>query len=171
MSITSFLSVLFSSALASVLFISPSLAQERFAVKDADLVFSYILPEGWVQQDDDYYHYILSPDRKAQISLTYFDGMCEHLDECYIGEVEGRLQSEYSGFELLREDSLNIGGSEARQAVISGSRDGSKYLIYAYFFIWEDQFFKIIAYLPHQATGRMQTTVDETVKSLRLRLP
>ncbi len=155
--------------IASMLSTLATAAQERVTIKDPDLHFSYILPKGWSNLDDDLYHYIINPDTSIQLSLTYYAGMCKELNECYEGEVQGRMKSEYSGFVVVRESEGMIAGVPAKWAQCTGARDGFMYTIVAYFLVWKEQYFQIVAYLPENADQTQLQLVDDLVKSLNLR--
>jgi hypothetical protein len=145
-------------------------AQERVTIHDPELSFSYLLPKGWLNYDDDYYHYILNADSTVQIALTYYDGMCQDLSTCYTGELDGRLRSEYSNFTVLGEFQGSIAAVPAQWAAFTGRRDGIDYFAYAYYLIWKKQFFKIVAYLPIDASEALIGTVGSAVESLGLEL-
>lgn len=52
-----------------------SIAQERIVVTDPEIKFSYILPEGWMINDDGYDYKITAKSiANATIALTYLEG-------------------------------------------------------------------------------------------------
>lgn len=145
-------------------------AQERVSIQDPELTFSYVLPSGWSNYDDEYYHYILNPDSSAQITLTYFDGMCESLEDCYAGELQGKLRSEYTDFEVDYEKEDEIASVPARWASFTGKMDGAEVKAFAFFLISNEQFFKITAFMDPDVEESLADEVINTVKSLTVRL-
>lgn len=146
------------------------IAQKRVIIKDPELTFSYVLPAGWNNYDDDFYHYILNADSSAQITLTYFDGMCESLDDCYTGEVQGKLRSEFADFKLDYEKDDNIASTAAKWASFSGKTDGAEVKGLAFFFISHDQFFKITAFMNPDIPDESSDQIIDTVRSLTVRM-
>lgn len=151
--------------LASLGFALSNQAQERVNIQDPDLSFSYLLPKGWVNYDDDYYHYILNTDSKAQITLTYFEGMCSSLEDCYLGELEGKLRSEYTDFKVHYEKTGEIAGVPAMWASFTGKMDGIEVKVFAFFLIKNDHFFKIIAFMDPEIGESKEQLVISTIKS------
>lgn len=151
-------------------FLSQVTAQERVSIQDPDLTFSYVLPSGWSNYDDDYYHYLLTPDSSVQITLTYFDGMCESLEDCYIGELQGKLRSEYTDFEVLDEKTDRISSVPARWASFTGKMDGVEVKAFAFFLISNEHFFKITAFMDPEVEESLSNLVIDTVRSLTVRL-
>lgn len=146
------------------------IAQERVSIRDPELTFSYVLPAGWNNYDDAYYHYIINADSSAQISLTYFDGMCESLEDCYAGEVQGKLRSEFSDFALSYERDDRISAADAKWAAFSGKTDGAEVKGLAFFFIRHDQFFKVTAFMHPDIAEEYSDQIIDTVRSLTVRL-
>jgi len=149
--------------------LASSQAQERVSIQDPDLTFSYVLPPGWSNYDDEYYHYILSPDSVAQITLTYFDGMCDSLETCYLGELQGKLRTEYADFQIIDEKTDQISGVPARWASFTGKMDGVEVKAYAFFLIFADNFFKVTAFMDPEVEEAISDGVINTVLSLNIR--
>lgn len=140
-------------------------AQERVSIQDPDLSFSYLLPKGWVNYDDDYYHYILNADSTAQITLTYFEGMCASLEDCYLGELEGKLRSEYTDFKVIYEKTGLIADVPAMWASFTGKMDGVEVKVFAFYLIKNDHFFKIIAFMDPAVAESKEQLVIKTIQS------
>lgn len=140
--------------------------QNRVTIDDPELSFSYILPEGWLNYDDDFYHYMLNPDSTIQITLTYFDGMCADLDQCYEGEVEGKLRTEYGNFHILQEKQEEIAGTSGRWVHFTGSLDGTIMKATALYLIRHNQFFKIVAYMPPDGDASKEEAVMALLRTL-----
>ncbi len=108
------LAVLFFSSAASLF------AQERISIKDPDITFSYDLPKGWANQDDDYYHYVLLPAANTDkslfplLSITYFTNNCPSLDDCFQGELNGGIQASFPAAKIGKTGNLDISGNPAR---------------------------------------------------------
>lgn len=153
----------FSLAILSMNF--PLCAQSRVQIDDADLSFSYILPKGWSNMDDDYYHYLLNADSTILISITYFDGMCKDLETCYAGEVEGKLRSEYAHFNIIDQSTESIAGSNCKWLRFTGKLDGLETRAMSFYFIRHDQFFKIVANLPPDVKVNEEDTVLRLMRS------
>lgn len=146
------------------------IAQNRVSIKDPELTFSYVLPAGWNNFDDAYYHYIINADSSAQITLTYFDGMCTSLEDCYAGEVQGKLRSEFADFEIQDEHDDRIAAAPAKWAAFSGKTDGVEVKGLAFFFISHDQFFKVTAFMKNDSPDELADQVVDTVRSITVRL-
>ncbi len=146
------------------------IAQNRVSIKDPELTFSYILPAGWNNYDDAYYHYIINADSSAQITLTYFDGMCTSLEDCYAGEVQGKLRSEFVDFEIQDEHDDRIAASDAKWAAFSGKTEGVEVKGLAFFFITHEQFFKVTAFMDPEIAEEYSNQIIDTVRSITVRV-
>lgn len=126
-------------------------AQERISIKDPELTFSYARPADWVSDDGDLYHYIRRrdeqvPDKQiAEITITYYEGRCQDLDQCFDGETNGYLPENYASYKKLSEGEELIAGERAKWIKFGGTekeksqiREGVSYLVV---FIKYDQYF------------------------------
>lgn len=126
-------------------------AQERISIKDPELTFSYARPTGWVSDDGDLYHYIRRPDEQvpdnqiAEITITYYEGRCQDLDQCFDGEINGYLPERYASYKKLSQGEEIIASERAKWIKFSGTekekgqvREGISFLLV---FIKYDQYF------------------------------
>jgi hypothetical protein len=133
------------------LFPSQSTAQERISIEDPELTFSYTRPLGWISADEDFYHYVRKPDKNtpakpvAEVIITYYDGRCQDLDECFDGEVNGNLANTYPAFTKISSGEESIDGTRAKWQKFSSQKSGESIptIRYAYYFINHAQFFVI----------------------------
>jgi hypothetical protein len=123
---------------------APASAQKRMVVKDPDLKFSYILPKGFTAQDTDYYHLVRHSEGTATLSLTYFEGRCLDLYDCYLGEVEALRHTHGAAFAMQGNGSTEINGAQALWFHYELTpHDAAPRAIHTWLFIAKGQYFKI----------------------------
>lgn len=94
-------------------------AQNHIEIEDPGLVFSYELPEKWVNKDDPYYHYIIPPCAKKGIELTYYDGRCKVIEDCFEAETKGAFPQQYQGFKIIESGTFLIDDIKAPWIIFS----------------------------------------------------
>ncbi len=146
-----------------------SFAQKSVTIKDPDLRFSYTLPAGWQSEDDDLYHNILSPDKKAKVALTYFEGRCVDLSDCYLGEIEALKVIGVRDFSLEANGTETISGCTALWARYAGvNQDNISIKSYKYLFIWNEQYFVVDGIGTPESFNKWQEQILGIIRSLEV---
>jgi hypothetical protein len=96
--------------------------------------------------------------------------MCQSLEDCYTGELHGKLRSEYTDFEVLYEKTDRISSVPARWASFTGKMDGVEVKAFAFFLVSNDHFFKITAFMDPEVEETLSEQVIDAVRSLTVRL-
>lgn len=149
-------------------------AQNRVSIQDPDLTFSYILPEDWTNIDDPYYHYILPPKSKkcdsVAVALTYFEGKCADLDECFDGEVKGAFPNEYPGFKIENSGKDRIQDIDSKWIEFSYHTEESseKKIALYYSFISHNQLFTIFFGAQKDCFAKNEAAVFKLIQSLEI---
>lgn len=116
-------------------------AQELVKIADPALSFSYYLPEGWENTDDPYYHYITPPCASKGLEITYYDGRCKVIEDCFEAETKGAFPKKYADFEIDESGTFLVGESQSPWILFSFYEEGSKkYGFYATFIKLKQQF-------------------------------
>lgn len=127
-----------------IIFISVSFqgfSQEPIEIVDPNLNFSYLMPDEWTNSDDPYYHYITPPCASKGLEVTYYDGRCKVIEDCFEAETKGAFPKKYSDYEIDESGSLFVGESQSPWIVFSFSEDGrKKYGFYTTFIKLNQQF-------------------------------
>lgn len=116
-------------------------AQELVKIADPGLTFSYYLPEGWKNSDDPYYHYISPPCASKGLEITYYDGRCKVIEDCFEAETKGAFPKKYTDFKKDESGMLQVGESPSPWVTFSFTEDGrKKYGFYTTFIKLKQQF-------------------------------
>ncbi|MDR7128590.1 hypothetical protein J2X69_000922 [Algoriphagus sp. 4150] len=154
-----------------------SSAQKRVEVKDPEIKFSYLLPDGWEVKDDGYDYVIQTPDIKnAYISLTYVEnakgsdfveslGKKPSFDEDFDFELRYVLADEHSNLKLLEQGKTVIDNAPARWARFQSGAKGEKIGIF-YMYQKLNQTFKITGVAPEKDFEKFHVTISSILKSL-----
>jgi hypothetical protein len=119
--------------------------------------------------DEELYHNIISPDKSAIIKITYFEGKCPDLNDCYLGEVEAIKASETTNFKFLANGTEMIEGNLAYWFRYSGTNPlNHSFQSYMYVFIWNDQYFQIQAFIHESTVSTWNDDILSTVRSLKV---
>jgi len=136
-------------------FLVSASAQKEVTIKDPDISFSYYLPEGYANQDDDFYHHIFPKSESriddANIQLTYFEGYNGELSAFKDGIVNGKLRNTLENFEFQESGSETIDGTLALYSKFTYTEDSIPKCGELYCFERFDQYFQI----------EMETTCNE----------
>lgn len=168
--------ILFLFALALVPFISSG--QERVAVSDPEITFSYILPDGWKAKDDGYTYKIYAPGAKdTYVSITYVQSAkgtdyIESLGELSFKEdfeleLNYNLAEEYSNFKVEEQGTVIIDETQARWARFQSKDDGEDRISIFYMFQKHNQTFKIMGTAPAGHFEKLQPNFTSIIKSLK----
>lgn len=99
------------------LFMVQAYGQNQVTIEDPEISFSYFLPEGYTNQDDDLYHYIFPKSESgiddANIQLTYFEGYNGELSAFKDGILNGKLRNRLENFEFQKSGGETIDGTSA----------------------------------------------------------
>jgi hypothetical protein len=151
-----FTKYLLASALA--MFSAFAHGQEKVTIEDPDITFSYERPKGWQSQDDPLYHFVTKPAKNpaapgSQVAITYYDGSCNDLDECFEAQEKGYLPSVVGQFKKLDSGEDRVNETRAKWIKYSGIADSlspdAVFVQYAYFFIKHNQYFVVNIILPY----------------------
>jgi hypothetical protein len=151
--------------------------QEKVTIKDPDITFSYQKPKGWNSQDDPLYHFVTKPIKnpnatEPQVAITYYDGSCNDLDECFEAQEKGLLPAMIPQFKKLASGEETIDGTRAKWIKFSGvtnpDRPDITAMNYSYFFIKHNQYFVVTIALPLQTTDAEMEALS-IVRSLNAR--
>ena len=150
-------------------------AQQRITIDDPDLSFSYILPEGYTYADDPYYHYVFpktgSKDQLPRLALTYYDGYCNDLNDCFDGKLNGELRSENADFSIIEKKSVVVSNTAARLAAYSFTQDGVKLEGILCTFIKYNAFFVVNAEFPSADSAKYTPVFQEIIESIKVQKP
>ena len=153
-------------------------AQNRVEVKDPEIKFSYILPEGWKVNDDGYDYKIESKDSKnAYISLTYvekatgnkkFDSVVESqsFKDDFQFELDYNLPDEMKNFQLEETGNSTIDGVPALWAKFShGEKQDQKGVFYMFQKL--NQSFKILGSSPASESEKVKPIFTGIIQSFK----
>lgn len=105
-----------------------AVGQKTVTINDPEISFSYLLPAGFVNDDDDFYHYIFPADKdkitSAALQLTYFEGFQGTISEFKEGVLHGKLGATLDNFKVLDSGVDIIDGSTAVWSSYSFSENG-----------------------------------------------
>ena len=153
-------------------------AQNRVEVKDPEIKFSYILPEGWKVNDDGYDYKIESKDSKnAYISLTYvekatgnkkFDSVVESqsFKDDFQFELDYNLPDEMKNFQLEETGNSTIDGVPALWAKFSHGEKQDQTGVF-YMFQKLNQSFKILGSSPASASEKVKPIFTGIIQSFK----
>lgn len=163
-------------ALAIIPFISP--AQERVEVKDPEIKFSYLLPDGWEVKDDGYDYQIHSPGFKnAYVSITYVEnaqgseyveslGAKPSFEEDFDFELRYILAEDYPNFKVIEKGSAVIEGVPARWARFRSGSNGDRAGVF-YMYQKLNQTFKITGISAGEDFEKIQPFFNSIIQSLK----
>jgi len=116
-------------------------AQELIKIADPGLTFSYYLPEDWKNSDDPYYHYIMPTCASKGLEITYYDGRCKVIEDCFEAETKGAFPEKYNDFKKVESGTLLVGESSSPWITFSFFEEGrKKYGFYTTFIKLKQQF-------------------------------
>lgn len=116
-------------------------AQELVKIVDPELTFSYYLPDGWKKSDDPYYHYIKPPCASKGLEITYYDGRCKVIEDCFEAETKGAFPEKYRDFKKDESGTFMVGESSSPWITFSFFEEGrKKYGFYTTFVKLKQQF-------------------------------
>jgi len=126
--------------LAVFLFIQ-AVSQEQVKIVDPNLTFSYLMPEGWTNTDDPYYHYIAPPCASKGLEITYYDGRCKVIEDCFEAETKGAFPKKYESFRVDDSGTLKVGETPSPWIAFTFSdEEGKKMGFYTTFIKLNQQF-------------------------------
>lgn len=129
-------------------------AQERVVVTDPEIKFSYVLPEGWMVDDDGYDYKIQSQEQgDTYLTLTYFEnakgseyveslGGKLSFEDDFLYEIRSVLPETYPNLKALENGTLKVDGVSARWMKFSYGTNGDKMGVF-YMYQKLNQTFKI----------------------------
>jgi len=116
-------------------------SQEPVEIVDPNLTFTYLMPDDWTNSDDPYYHYITPPCASKGLELTYYDGRCKVIEDCFEAETKGAFPKKYKNYETTDTGKLLVGNTEAPWLTFTFSdEDGIKTGFYSTFIKLNQQF-------------------------------
>lgn len=155
-----------------------SSAQSRIEVKDPELKFSYILPEGWQVKDDGYDYIIESKDsNNTYLTLTYvekatgnekFDVVVasQSFKDDFQFELDYNLPDELKNFQLEETGNSTIDGVPALWARFSHGEKQDQIGVF-YMFQKLNQSFKILGSSPSSASEKVKPVFTEIIQSFK----
>ena len=155
-----------------------SFAQNRVEVKDPEIKFSYVLPEGWQVKDDGYDYIIESQDVKdAYITLTYvekavgtekFESLLENqsVEEDFLFEVQYILPEDYKNFTVLKNGNTTIDENPASWVEFSHGEKADQVGVF-YMFEKLNQNFKIVGSAPAGEYNNVKPIFTAILNSFR----
>jgi hypothetical protein len=143
-------------------------AQELVKIVDPGLTFSYFLPEGWDNSDDPYYHYIKPPCASKGLELTYYDGRCKIVEDCFEAETKGAFPKKYSDFKIEESGSLLVGESTSPWIIFTFSEDGSKKYGFYTTFIKLKQQFTFLFIEEKKCFKKSENNIRELIEDFRI---
>jgi len=155
-----------------------SSGQGRVEVRDPEITFSYILPEGWQGKDDGYTYKIYSPEVKgAFISITYVQSAkgtdyIESLGELTFKEdfeleLNYNLVEEYPNLKVEEQGTVIIDETQARWARFQSEDNGKDRISIFYMFPKHNQIFKITGTAPAEHFEKLEPTFTSIIKSVK----
>lgn len=163
-------------ALSAFPLLSP--AQERAVVTDPEIKFSYILPEGWMVEDDGYDYKIQSREHAdSHLTLTYFEnaqgseyveslGEKLSFEDDFLYEIRSVLPETYPNLEALENGTIKVDGVSARWVKFSYGTNGDKTGIF-YMFQKLSQTFKIYGSAPAAQFEKVKPSFTAIVDSFQ----
>ena len=109
--------------------------------------FRYTLPQGYVNEDDSFYHYVFpeieNGAKTASLLLTYFEGFDGELSDFKEGILNGKLYSTLEDFKIKNSGEEIIDGTIALWSTYSYTEEGIQKCGELYCFIRINQYFEI----------------------------
>ena len=120
-----------------------AVGQERVTVKDPEIVFSIMVPEGWRTYDDEYYFYVVPPGSSADnyVFITYLTTNEKDVSKAYEFTINSVLPLNEGEFTLLQEGEARIDSIPARWLLFESVVGGVRFKSIAYLFIQHGQLF------------------------------
>ncbi|NEN22210.1 hypothetical protein G3O08_01665 [Cryomorpha ignava] len=146
--------------------------QINVTIEDPDISFSYYLPEGYANQDDDLYHYIYPESEKgieeSTIQLTYFQGYYGELSVFKDGILNGKLRNTLENFEFDSSGSDTIDGTIALWSKYAYTEDSIRKCGELYCFERLGQYFQIQVELACSDESKYNADFKRIIRSLRV---
>ncbi|SFU08937.1 hypothetical protein SAMN04489724_3857 [Algoriphagus locisalis] len=155
-----------------------SSAQKRVVVTDPEIKFSYILPEGWMVEDDGYDYKITAKNiANANIVLTYLEGAQgtgnfesigskQSFEQDYLFEIQYILPEEFSNFKVQENGTTKIDETPARWVKFSYGPNADKTGIF-YMYQKLNQTFKITGSVPAAQFEKVEPIFKAIVDSFQ----
>lgn len=154
------------------LFSVTALGQKDVTIRDPDISFSYFLPEGFINQDGDLYHYIYPQSEKgyqeSSIQLTYFEGYYGELAEFKDGILNGKLRNTLENFKFDSSGSDTIDGTIALWSKYTYTEDSINKCGELYCFERLGQYFQIQIEMPCSDQSKYKADFLRIIRSLRI---
>ena len=153
-----------------------SSAQERVEVKDPEIKFSYVLPQGWEVKDDGYDYKVISRSMEnTVISMTYLEsaqgsgefnsiGTKQSFEQDFLFEIQDILPEEFSNLKVRETGSLTIDGTSARWVKFQHGNKGEQIGIF-YMYQKLNQSFKITVSSPASQFEKAKPVFTSVVNS------
>ena len=155
-----------------------SAAQERVVVTDPEIKFSYVLPEGWMVNDDGYDYKITAKSiANAYIVLTYLEGAQgtgnfesigskQSFEQDLLFEIQYVLPEEFSNFKVQENGTTTIDETPARWVKFSYGANGDNTGIF-YMYQKLNQTFKITGSAPASQFEKVKPIFKAIVDSFQ----
>ncbi len=155
-----------------------SSAQKRVEVKDPEITFSYLLPDGWQVKDDGYTYEIFVPGRQdSYISITYVEtaqgseyieslGEKPSFEEDFFFEIRYILTEDFSNLKVQENGSTTLDETSARWVKFSHGTNEEKVGVF-YMYQKLNQIFKISVSSPAAQFEKIKPVFTSVVNSFQ----
>ena len=141
---------------------------EYTVIEDPGLTFAYLLPENWTNDDDPYFHYVKPPCAKKGLEITYYDGRCKVIEDCFEAETRGAFPEKYTDFKIIEKGVLTVEKAKTPWLSFSYIEEGEKKLGFYATFVRLDQQFTFLFTEGKKCFKQEENVIRELIEGIRI---